>query len=847
MTTRLAAALLVLSLAGSCREAPPPRPEGQAPRHVLFLHLDGYRADLTRALLEAGRLPHLELLADRGRISYQASTVDKSETMKVVQSYLTSQLDTTVVGWWQFDRSDFRFRNYWLDPAEVLDYALGLTFPRDPTIQDFLASRGENLVSAMSLARRSVPFENYGRAYLEGIEAVGGHTYLRQADATMTAFLGVQRRIAERGERSPALSTLVLAAADEFSHLEGITTPSESPEHCFHRGEGDDTVFHLLDEDAERPFGGRLEHFASRYFTRVDRGMLGSSTREVCVALPEIAAVDGAARRAAPDVVLSMIVLDIELGYLVDALESLRFDADGGRRIERPKSIADPPRDSLFASTLFLVFGDHGMVDTPQGMVDGGSESFVGYLDRELGLTSAADRTTLPEDAELGIDYLHLPKRLTEPDLYAEWQSESVRVTTEEAHAFAERTLAELRGLAGEGLYESYWWLFFLRSILIDPKLDEAVASYSERASAVLRGLYLRGVPAYREAERLANRAFFDRHVRLVYGGGARNNAELFLPACEASACSWARRPSYEEILAYREGRLLRALESHPGVDLIFVRRHNERYALGAPLPETTVIEVRDRPGNRGTIEVRRDPASRELLFHYRTEPGSPRDPLGYERFGRGGGTAGTYNEWVDWTLEDRYQNAVAGMGAYLRSDNPAIGDVLVMHAAGWNFGDNRGGHGGLFRDEKTTVLLASGPGIVSGELFSRARFRSAPGGRILDAARAARHAPTLLDLTPTALEWLGYSRSELERFARDEFPEAFDAWVRSQPRDILDHLDAMRDLDEARSEAGLENVSLAPLLPRVARLLAFIETDREAARERLQARPLLGNELELN
>ena len=87
----------------------------------------------------------------------------------------------------------------------------------------------------MSLARRGVPFPNYGRAYVEGIEAVGSHTYLRQADATMSAFLDIHRRIAERSEPSPALSTLVLAAADEFSHAEGVSAPDGKSEHCGRR------------------------------------------------------------------------------------------------------------------------------------------------------------------------------------------------------------------------------------------------------------------------------------------------------------------------------------------------------------------------------------------------------------------------------------------------------------------------------------------------------------------------------------------------------------------------------------------------------------------------------------
>jgi hypothetical protein len=776
---------------------PPPRPIApQSP-----LHLDGYRADLARTLLEQGRLGNLGLLASRGRISYEATTVDKSETMKVIPSYLTSQLDSSllgVVGWWQFDRSDFRFRNYWLDPAEVVSYALGLGFPRAPTVQDFLSARGENLVSGMSLARRGVPFLNYGRAYIEGIEAVGSHTYLRQADATMSAFLDIHRRIAERSEPSPALSSLLLAAADEFSHAEGVSGPDGKSEHCFEREqEADETAFRLLDEDPE---------LDGSYFTRVERSTLANRAERICIELPLLLE-EG--RRAHPSYVLSMLVLDIELGRLLETFRGIRT-ADG---------------DSLFDRTLFLVFGDHGMVDTPNGFPK--NEPFVEYLNRRLSLSS--------QEGELGIDDSHLPHRLKYPELATEWQSEEVRRITTEADRWAREFLDEIRELVRDNLHESYWWLFFLRALLIDPKLDQALAPVSEEATAILRQLYLRGVPAYRKAELEANRALFDRQVRLVYGGGALNNAELFLPVCESpGSCAWSRRPSYSEILAYRGGALLEALREHEAVGLIFVRKNNELFSGSSPLPERCEIEVSDRAGNRGTIAVVRDSRTDGLSFHYRTEPGSRRDPLGYERWGRGEGSSGSYNEWNDRTLRERYVNVVGGVGAYLYSNHPAIGDVLLMHAPGWNFGDNLGGHGGIHRLEKTTFLLASGPGIVPGEL------------RSLAADGDSRHSPTLLDLAPTALEWLGHSREDFEAFGRDEFPRYLDSWIRSQRAGILSQIDRMDSLERAKADAEMEELSLQPLLPRIERLLLFVEAEREATIERARAPKLLGNSLEL-
>jgi len=156
------------------------------------------------------------------------------------------------------------------------------------------------------------------------------------------------------------------------------------------------------------------------------------------------------------------------------------------------------------------------------------------------------------------------------------------------------------------------------------------------------------------------------------------------------------------------------------------------------------------------------------------------------------------------------------------------------MHASGWNFGDNLGGHGGVHRLEKTTFLLASGPGIVPGEL------------RSVTAGGDSRHSPTLLDLTPTALEWLGHSREEFEAFGRDEFPRYLDSWIRSQRGEILSHLDRMDSLERARDDAEMEDLSLAPLHPRIERLLLFIEADRETTVESAKAPKLLGNSLEL-
>jgi hypothetical protein len=252
----------------------------------------------------------------------------------------------------------------------------------------------------------------------------------------------------------------------------------------------------------------------------------------ICVELPLLGK-EG--RRAHPRYVLSMLLIDIELARLLSTFRDIR--AENG--------------ETLFDRTLFLLFGDHGMVDTPNGFP--ASEPFIEYLNQRLGLSS--------REGQLGIDDSHLPHRLEYPELHREWQSAEIRRITASADAWANQSLEEFRGLLRENLHESYWWLFFLRTLLIDPRLDRTFQPFSEKATAILRALYLKGDPAYRTAELQANHEFFDRNVRLVYGGGALNNAELFLPACgEEGACTWSRRPSYQEVLDYRGGAIVKGI-----------------------------------------------------------------------------------------------------------------------------------------------------------------------------------------------------------------------------------------------------------------------------------------------
>jgi hypothetical protein len=694
-------------------------------RHVHLMHLDGFHSALFEELLAADMLPHFAFLLERGKLSTVASTVDKSETFKVIQAYLTSRLDTQVTGWWQWSRHELRFRNFWLDPVEVANYALGLEFPLHPSVFDVVAARGGNVAAGFSLHRRSVPFQNYSRNYVEGARAAYDHTYLAQAHATMSSFLVILERIARnRGESLPAFSMSLLAATDEFAHLDGMVQPrgaadGDSGTACFTRKpraerERDpaEALFAILDEDWSR--SGRLRRLyhrglsseeiasggASGYFTRVERA--GGETRRLCIRVPLFETIaspetePGGEIGAKPGVALGMIQTDIELGRLIDGLRAIRFEPDG-RRVFDPSAgngivayvEGGRPESSLFEKTLFIALGDHGDVDTPRKMSrpdpqhpdprrhpDSMDVGLLEYMNGELGLETPWRRSVLAPGATIGIDDQHLPARLAFPHRDPSWQPPEVRHLVTASERWAAEFFAEVEDVFRSELYTKYWWLLWLRKLLVDPRLDKVVEPIRETAVATLAELHLRGEPDY---------------VR---------------------SPSWGERPGFDEIANGPGAPVLRALERLPSVGLIFVREQNGSLGSGRPLPPRMVIRVRDHAGNAGAITVRPDADTGVLLYHYRVDAESAADPLDYGEVGLGKGTWGTYAEWNDRSVErgDVYHNAVAGMGSYLYSTNPSIGDITLMHASGWNFGGNSAGHGGLHRGRSSRSCSCRGP-----------------------------------------------------------------------------------------------------------------------------------------
>ena len=222
-------------------------------------------------------------------------------------------------------------------------------------------------------------------------------------------------------------------------------------------------------------------------------------------------------------------------------------------------------------------------------------------------------------------------------------------------------------------------------------------------------------------------------------------------------------------------------------------------------------IEVFDRFTNKGLITVKRL-ASGELRYWYQIL--SNTDPLAYLTDGAIAPQGESWNKWNQWSVQSNhyYINVVAGMGSFLYSSNPSIGDIVLMRSQGWNFGENNGGHGGVHREEKLTFMLATGAGITPGKLSA------------IDADEAQRH-PSLLDIAPSILKALGHPDSALTDFARNGFEQHLDKWVKSQKQDVLDHFNDLKDLQQAMNEANVGTIDLEELSTQISRLLDFMPT----------------------
>jgi hypothetical protein len=833
-------------------------PQDDGHKYVHMMHLDGFRPDLFKALLDTKKLPTFEFLAERGKYSTEATTVDKSETMKVVESYLTSRRDTYVTAWWQFSRDLYDFKNFWINPIEVANYGLGLEFPVYPTVLDVVAGPPlkQPVMSGFALHRRSVPFDSYARAYVEGGAAAFNFTYFDQLDATVKETARILEAAATSNDvaKLPRLTTSLLASADEMAHWKGVVASAKDavlqPEYCIERNKDSEArksdplnkVFEWVDEFPE--IFSDLDDTGRSYFTSVVRQRERSwrhpvgflKAQKLCYWLPELevhadSVPEGPTtikpskkQFAHPYYVLGMMMVDFQLGRLIDSMRNIRFDAEGGvTKVEDSargltayarKGVAE---NSLFEKTLFLFLADHGMADSRHKMLNAASKDtdyieklpgdFIKLLNDDLGLQNAKKDTRVTGSDLIGIDDAFIPQQLAQPysALFDEASPVNARV----------KAAREWAGPISEGLAKDFAESVKKRILIsrvlqflgirivankIDQKVNEQFESHKGQVVDVLTPLKLLSDKEYVNAELQKKKEFYDSHVRLVYGGGARNNAELFVPHVQSGAAAkvdWSRRPSTAQILAYRPGgagkpTLLETLKKNPGVGLIFIRSGNESIhsTPTAPLPDTMDILVMDPFDNRGTIRVRKDAPTGQFVYSYRVEKDSPEDPLGL-KLGDREWHSGTYNEWVDRSVKqgDYYRNPVAGMASYLYSRNPSIGDISVMHRQGWNFGDNSGGHGGLHREEKQTLMMVSGPGIkASDTLFAKAHYAvensMKPETRVVYSETGRDVYPTVLDPAPTLLHWLGYGDDALGEFARKNFASHLSDWTAQQYRE---------------------------------------------------------------
>lgn len=858
-------------------------------RHVHLMHLDGFRSDVFRTLLERGRLPHFEFLLGRGKISFDASTVDKSETFKVIESYLTSRRDTFITGWWQFNRSQFKFKNYWIDPPEVINYELGLMFPSAPTIYDVVTEKsGSQAVAAgFTLHRRSVPGNRYTRNFAAGYKSVSEHVYFDQAHQTMGAFLEMIRNIGKNPSATiPKFSSTLLAAADEWGHLRGVVDLDEGSHGmtCYKRNDPrTEVLFQILNDANMTPISLPETHFVQikrtwGYFGAinefcVDRFQIDVAN-EPMSSNAESTVGQLKPKWVSPWYVLGMIQTDIELGRMIDEMRRIQFLClEGGDHCYNSQNQTGitnyvnqgRAEGSLFENTLFLFTGDHGMVDSKHMMTentafnrengrsnDSMSQSLSQLLNTGLGLKTPSDQNTT---GPFGITDSKLPNSLSYPFDDQSWQSPAIKAKVQEARDWAQATFAEVQSAIKVAQYQKYWWLLFLKQSIIDPKVISSTDSVKPYVLRLLTSLYLQGDPCssnpqcYNNEEAQFVKKYYDQNIRFVYGGAALNNGEFFIP----TAKGWGERPAGDYLFEARPGgpnrkTLLQALQDTPSIGLIFIRGNNEQFNPSRPVPESSDIIVMDAMNNMGVIHVKRDANTGILIFAY--ERSTDVDPLGYGDLAQAPGSQLIYRTYEDWNQlsvdrQHYYHNVVAGMGTYLFSNNPHIGDISVMHREGWNFGDNGGGHGGVHREEKTTVMIASGPGIQSGALMSQARYRVNPKTQAVEAASYLTP-PTVVDIAPTALKWLGYGNNALFDLQIEGFAEHIQRWKTSQSQEFTD--DFIRGFEKEVKGTSSENmIDLQKIKPRLQRLFKFIDNQKfETPKGYLEHRPD-GNQLNLS
>lgn len=884
---KFTAALSFSLILGSCtsltkQSSRTPQGTSEPQRFAHFMHIDGLRPDVFEKMLNAGQLPHLQFLRSRGKVSFKTATVDKTETMKVIQSYLTSYHDTEVTGWWQFNRDEKSFFNCDTNPVGILHYSLGLTFPKYPTMLDVVASDNKSVAVGFGLHRRSVPFENYSRNYVAAAGGVLHKEYFNQANATMTSFTNMLLRMARNPqEKLPTLSTSLLAPFDEYAHWKGIVATKNDPHHkwktadvaCFNRKPiGDksrdyhEAFFELWDKESD--IQTIVGAYRESYFESIEEDSNGRVI-QLCIRVPDIEAYAESTStnsasinlcskvsnahplgpkstcKVTPEVALGLIMVDMQVGRLIHSMRQIRLNSDGTKSVDLTTSPSlaeylakNRPEGSMFENTLFAFMGDHGFGDTkhttsmkdekghpdPYSHPDSNGVSFIQSLASPLNLKVIEGDLPGNDSTEIAMDDTLQPTQIKYLYKDPKWINKSpvIAAKVAEAKDWGWKLSGELTRLLGQPAIKKIPALEDLGALLaangIVPGARVTTNSKALAGAELLTHLYLLGDPEYVQEELKEKLLYYDKHVRLIYGGAARSNAEIFIPGKKAGKYSWAVRPSDEERETFKgsltsQTTLLATLQKNPATGLIFLRRGLKDFTLAQELPAVMQIDVIDRKNNRGIISVSRDTATQKLVFHYARV--TQEDPLALGKHSLGAGHRATYQDWNDLGIREKfyYLNVVGGMGTYLYSLNPHIGDISVMRGQGWNFGDNAGSHGGVHAEEKLTALLISGPGINPGELFAESKYTYDKNGKV--EKLNTRAYPTALDMAPTVLNWLGYGPNALENFARAGFRGHFENWVKKQRQDVVDHI-------------------LPPSLPQELKTIGYSDADTEALRSKL-------------
>lgn len=208
---------------------------------------------------------------------------------------------------------------------------------------------------------------------------------------------------------------------------------------------------------------------------------------------------------------------------------------------------------------------------------------------------------------------------------------------------------------------------------------------------------------------------YFGRFDTVVaYGSGRFANVHF------AGAVGWDSVPEPDSVRALLEDPPSGAhLWDLPGVDMVV-------YALAE-----NEIALRNRRG-MSRIARRTGPEGPE----YRYIP-LPDDVCGYLEDAALGQfvAAGFHHEraWLRATAGQTYPDLVPHLGPLLRS--PRVGQTMLFLAPGYSFDPERGGHGGLHRDEVCIPMMFAGPGIEAGGTLAFGRA---------------------VDVVPTLLELLG-------------------------------------------------------------------------------------------